>query len=141
MINKAVVIGNITRDPELRKTKDNKSTCGFTIAVQRNFKNADDEYDSDFINCVAWSHSAEYLCNYAHKGDMIAVSGRIQTRKYKNQEGNTIYVTEIMCDDVAIVHSRDKKQGTAVFNGNEAEESQKKAVRDVPFEPDDLPFY
>lgn len=137
MINKAVVIGNLTKEIELRKTRENRSTCSFTIACQRNYKNANDEYESDFINCVAYAHAADYLSNYAHKGDMIAISGRIQTRNYKNNEGNTVYVTEIICEDANIVHSRDKNTTKNTSASVKAQENK----QNVEFEVDELPFY
>lgn len=136
MINKAVIIGNLTKEIELRKTRDNRSTCSFTVACQRNYKNADDEYESDFINCVAYAHSADYLSNYAHKGDMIAVSGRIQTRNYKNNDGKTVYVTEIVCDDASIVHSREKNTEKRGETTRFEEKSQNFAISE-----EELPFY
>ena len=86
-MNKAILIGRLTRDPELRTTPTGRNVCQFSIAVNRNFTNANGEREADFINCVVWDKQAENLAKYQHKGNQIAVEGRIQTRNYDDKDG------------------------------------------------------
>lgn len=99
-MNKVVLIGRLTRDPELRYTSSNVATVNFTVAVDRTFQNQNGEREADFINCVAWRKTAELIKNYLVKGSQIAVDGRIQTRSYDAQDGTKRYVTEVVCDNV-----------------------------------------
>ena len=96
MINNVVLVGRITRDPELRYTPQNQAVATFSLAVNRQFKNANGEREADFINCVIWRQQAENLANWAKKGALIGVTGRIQTRNYENQQGQRVYVTEVV---------------------------------------------
>ena len=100
MINRVVLLGRLTKDPELRTTQNGISTCTFTVAVDRIKKD-----EADFPQCVAWRQQADYLTRYGHKGDMICVDGRIQTRTY-DKDGRTVYVTEIVVDSLQLVGSR-----------------------------------
>ena len=90
MINNVTLIGRLTRDAELRYTPNNIATAQFNIACNRNFKNANDEYDADFINCVMWREQAERFCNWTRKGMLVGIVGRIQTRSYENQQGQRV---------------------------------------------------
>lgn len=96
-MNKATLIGRTTKDIELRQTTSGKSVCNFTLAVNRDFKNADGEYDTDFITCVAYGSSAETISKWVHKGNKFCVVGRIQVRTYEKQ-GLTMYATEIIVE-------------------------------------------
>ncbi|MBQ7900970.1 MAG: single-stranded DNA-binding protein [Clostridia bacterium] len=98
-MNKVQLVGRLTRDPELKTTGNGVSVCSFTVAVNRKYKNADGEYEADFINCVAWRQSAEFLCKYFYKGSMIGVVGSIQTRNYE-KDGQRVYITEVSVDEV-----------------------------------------
>lgn len=100
MINRVVLLGRLTKDPELRTTQNGISTCTFTIAVDRIKKD-----EADFPQCVAWRQQADYLTRYGHKGDMVGVDGRIQTRTY-DKDGRTVYVTEIVVDSLQLVGGR-----------------------------------
>ena len=100
MINRVVLLGRLTKDPELRTTQNGISTCTFTVAVDRMKKD-----EADFPQCVAWRQQADYLTRYGHKGDMVGVDGRIQTRTY-DKDGRTVYVTEIVVDSLQLVGSR-----------------------------------
>lgn len=135
MINRAVLTGRITRDPELRYTQNGTAVVQFTLAVDRQFRNQDGEREADFINCVIWRKSAENFANFTHKGSKIGVDGRIQTRSYENQQGNRVYVTEVIVDSFALLDSRqDNQQGYAPqrqnnqsqdnFNGNQGNYQQ-----------------
>ena len=99
-MNKVQLVGRLTRDPELRTTGNGVSVCSFTVAVNRRFRNAQGEYEADFINCVAWRQSAELLAKYFAKGRMVGLVGSIQTRNYE-KDGQRVYVTEVVADEVS----------------------------------------
>ena len=99
-MNKVIEIGNLTRDPELATTTSGTSVCKMSIAVNRNFTNADGEREADFFNVVAWRTLAENCAKFLSKGKKIAVCGRLQSRSYDDDEGNRRYVTEIVAEDV-----------------------------------------
>lgn len=105
-MNKALLIGRLTKDPELRATSTGRNVCQFSIAVNRNFTNANGEREADFINCVVWDKQAENLVKYQKKGNQIAVDGRIQTRNYEDKDGKKIYVTEIFVSNVTFLDSK-----------------------------------
>ena len=100
MLNVVVLQGRLTRDPELRQTTSGKNVCTFTMAVDRDFKGPDGKNMADFIDCVAWERRAEFICRYFGKGDMIAVDGRLQTRKYQDKNGNNRTAIEIVANNV-----------------------------------------
>ena len=115
MINNVVLVGRLTRDPELRYTPSNVAVATFNIAVNRRFKNANGEREADFINCVIWRQGAENLANWAKKGALIGVTGSIQVRNYENQQGQRVYVTEVVADNFQMLESRAQREqnGTA----------------------------
>lgn len=124
MINRAVLTGRITKDPELRYTQNGTAVVQFTLAVDRQFRNQDGEREADFINCVIWRKSAENFANFTHKGSKIGVDGRIQTRSYENQQGNRVYVTEVIVDSFALLDSlQDSQQGSAPQNQNNSSQN------------------
>lgn len=98
-MNKVILMGRLTRDPELKQTQSGVSVCSFSIAVNRRFKNAEGNYDADFINCVAWRQTGEFVGKYFAKGRMIAVVGSLQTRNYE-KDGQRHYVTEVNVEEV-----------------------------------------
>ena len=106
MINNTTLVGRLTKNPELRYTGSGTAVANFTLAVERNFKNAQGERESDFIECVAWRGTAETLANFAVKGSLIGITGNIQTRNYQNNEGRTIYVTEVVTDDFQMLEPK-----------------------------------
>ena len=110
MINNVVLVGRITRDPELRYTPQNQAVATFSLAVNRQFKNANGERDADFINCVIWRQQAENLANWAKKGALMGITGRIQTRNYENQQGQRVYVTEVVADTFQLLESRQSSE-------------------------------
>ena len=111
MLNRVILVGNLTRDPELRYTSNGGvAVVRFTVAVNRKFTNQQGEREADFINIVAWRALAENCGNYLKKGSLVAIEGRIQTRSYENQEGRTVYVTEVVADDVRFLSSRNRTQ-------------------------------
>lgn len=112
MLNRALLVGRLTRDPELRRTSNGKAVTSFNLAVERNFKS--DDQEADFINCVCWGKIAENTERYCSKGSMVSVDGRIQTRNYDNNQGQKIYVTEVIADSVQFINTkRDSNTATA----------------------------
>ena len=107
MINNVVLIGRLTRDPELRYTPSNVAVATFNLAVNRNFKGANGEREADFINCIMWRKQAENFANWVKKGALVGITGRIQTRSYDNQQGQRVYVTEVVIDSFRSLEKRD----------------------------------
>ena len=105
-MNKEILIGRLTKDPELRTTPTGRNVCQFSVAVSRNFTNANGEREADFINCVVWDKQAENLVKYQKKGNQIAVEGRIQTRNYDDKDGKKVYVTEILASNISFLDSK-----------------------------------
>ena len=109
-INNVVLVGRITKDPELRKTQSNTSVVQFTVAVNRRYKaEGQDRPEADFIGCLAWRQQAEYLTQYCRKGDLVSVEGRIQTRNYEDNSGKKVYVTEIVAEHVQIINKEQRQ--------------------------------
>lgn len=100
MVNQVVLVGRITRDLELKATSNGREVVSFSLAVNRNFKNANGEYDADFINCVAFGQQANFMNTYLGKGRLISVVGRLNTRNYENNMGQRVYVTEVVVEQV-----------------------------------------
>ena len=118
MINNVVLVGRMTRDAELRYTPSNVAVATFSLAVNRNFKGANGERETDFINCVIWRQQAENLANWAKKGALIGITGRIQTRSYENQQGQMVYVTEVVAENFQMLESRAAREGSSANQGN-----------------------
>src|SRR5690625_936666 len=111
MLNRVVIVGRLTRDPDLRYTPSGVAVANFTVAANRPFTNQQGERDADFINCVVWRRPAENLANYMKKGNLIGVDGRLQSRTYEDKDGKTVYVTEVVADSVQFLESRGSSQG------------------------------
>lgn len=113
MLNRVILIGRLTRDPELRYTPAGVAVAQFTLAVDRPFTNSQGEREADFIPIVVWRQLAETCANYLRKGRLAAVEGRIQVRNYENSEGRRVYVTEVIADNVRFLEppSRDRDDG------------------------------
>lgn len=137
MLNSVVLVGRMTRDAELRYTPSNSPVATFTLAVNRNFKNQDGERDADFINCVIWGSRAENLSNWCKKGALVGITGRMQTRNYENQQGQRVYVTEVVADNFQPLESK----GNSQANRNSLESSAPPYATKQAEVPDDgLPF-
>ena len=117
-MNKVVLIGRLTRDPELRYTGSNTPVASFTLAVNRNFSNQQGEREADFINVVVWRNQAENVKNYLTQGSQAAVEGRIQTRSYDDQNGQRRYVTEVIADNVEFLGSRNSSSNSNNMNNS-----------------------
>ena len=146
MINNVTIVGRLTRNPELNKTQTGTSVTNFTLAANRRFGNTE---QADFINCVAWKHSAEFLYKYMRKGNLIGVVGRIQSRTYDDDTGRTIYVQEVVAEQVQALESkasRDNKQNNynnyhqTTGNNQDNDFNQMIEDNDLDITSDDLPF-
>ncbi len=113
MLNSVVLIGRLTKDPELRYTQSGQAVATFTLAVDRGYQNQQGQKETDFINIVTWSKQAENVANYMKKGRLVAVEGRIQTRNYENNEGKKVYVTEVVAENVKFLESAKERGGDA----------------------------
>ena len=133
-MNRTVLIGRLTKDPELKVTQSNIPVVSFTIAVNRPFTDQSGEKQADFIQCVVWRKQAENLAQYCSKGSHIALEGRIQTRQYETDDGMR-YVTEIVCDNIQYLDTK-KQEATQQVNDNEdfyETSKQLAAEEDLPF--------
>ena len=124
MINRTVLEGRLTRDPELRYTQGGTAVASFMLAVNRQFTNSQGEREADFINCVIWRKAAENFVNFTNKGSLVGIDGRIQTRNYENQQGNRVYVTEVVADNFSLLESR-KDNSNNNTNPNQAPSNNK----------------
>lgn len=145
MINNVVLVGRMTRDAELRYTPNNVATASFTLAVNRNFKSQSGEREADFINCVIWRQQAENLANWAKKGALVGVTGRIQTRNYDNQQGQRVYVTEVVVDNFQLLESRATREGGSAYSqgggfGGSSQMTYNEPTPAPNFGRDDSPF-
>lgn len=111
MLNRTIMMGRLTRDPELRHTQSGTAVCSFSIACDRDFKNASGEKDTDFFDCVAWRQTAEFVSQYFTKGRMAAVTGRLQNRSWTDNEGNKRRTTELIIDNIYFGDSKPKDAG------------------------------
>lgn len=134
-MNKAILVGNLTREPEMRATPNGVSVTSFTVAVNRRYKSQDGQQQTDFINCVAWRGTAEFIAKYFTKGSKIGVIGTIQTRTYDDQNGNKRYVTEVVCDEAEFAGSKAQNIGA---NKQEAASDGLKEYE--PLDDSELPF-
>ena len=137
-MNIVVLIGRITKDIEVRYTEKDIAVSNFTIAVRKDYKNVNGEYESDFINCVSFGNVSEYLKKYAIKGNLIAVNGRIQTRNYEDKEGNKRYITEVFANKVTLLSSNKNKN--EFENSSIKTETNALDSLNVEINDSDLPF-
>ena len=146
-MNNVILVGRLTRNPELRTVNTmngTNTTCSFTIAVSRQFSNQNGEREADFINCVVWGKQADNLCKYCTKGSQIGVQGRVQTRNYQNDEGKTIYVTEILVSSITFLNTKTANQMETNINHLETNDGEVDPFNDfgneVVLTDDMLPF-
>lgn len=132
-MNKVVLIGRLTKDPEQRTTGNGVAVTTFTVAVDRKYKNQDGERQADFINCVAWRSTAEFVAKWFYKGSKIGLSGSLQTRTYDDANGQRKYVTEVVADDVEFVEGKRQAEQEAPADEITEEDLQ-------PIDDEELPF-
>ena len=118
-MNKLNLFGRLTKDPEVRYTNNGKQIVSFTVAVQRRFKNAQGQYDSDFIPCVAFDKTAEFVEKYFHKGDMIGISGHMQSGSYENKNGVKVYTLDCYVDEAEFSGSKGSSKNDSSSNSNQ----------------------
>lgn len=141
MINNVVLVGRMTKEAELRYTPSNIAVATFTLAVNRDFKSENGEREADFINVVLWRQAAENLANWTKKGSLVGVTGRIQTRNYDNQQGQRVYVTEVVADRFQLLESKGDNQGQAQQQNAAPRNNNPLGVTNpLDISDDDLPF-
>lgn len=140
MLNRVVLIGRLTKDPELSYTPSGLAVTRFTLAVDRNFTNSQGEREADFIQILTWRQLAEVCANYLKKGHLTAVEGRIQTRHYDNQEGRRVYVTEVVADNVRFLQPKQSQNNGNTASGQKNASSDPFAGEPLTISDDDLPF-
>lgn len=143
-INRVILVGRLTKEPTLRKTQSGTSVTSFTIACNRRVAQGQ-EPQADYINCVAWNNTADVVAKYTNKGSLVGVEGRIQTRNYDDAQGKRVYITEVVCDSVQFLESKNSKQQNTP--SQEYSKGYETVVpspysNSAPLEiaPDDLPF-
>lgn len=142
MLNNVVLVGRMTKDAELRYTPSNQAVATFSLAVNHNFKSQSGEREADFINCVIWRQQAENLANWAKKGALIGITGRIQTRSYENWQGQRVYVTEVVADSFQLLEfNKQNNQGHSQGH-SQPDFSRQAPTNTSPMDisEDDLPF-
>lgn len=136
MMNRVLLVGRLTKDPELKYTPSGVAVATFTLAVNRTFTNQQGEREADFINCVVWRKPAENVANYCKKGAQVGVDGRLQTRSYEGQDGKRVYVTEVVAESVQFLESKG--------NGNQQPNEQPSGIvangKEVSIDDSQLPF-
>lgn len=143
MINRVVLVGRLTKDPEFRTTPNGVNVATFTLAVNRTFTNANGEREADFINVVVFRKQADNVNNYLSKGQLAGVDGRIQSRSYENQEGRRIFVTEIVADSVQFLEPKNNNQQNnqpQQQRGQAPEGNNPFGNNNADIDDDDLPF-
>lgn len=143
-MNKVVLIGRMTKDPELRYTQSGTGVASFTLAVNRRFANQNGEREADFINCVAWSKAAEFVAQYFKKGQEMALEGRLQVRSYDGNDGQRRWVTEVVAEQIEFVgakkNSDSNNNSTAGGYGGGGYGSPNQLGEEIVFDDNDLPF-
>lgn len=138
-MNKIIITGRTTKDIELKQTATGISVAEFSIAVNRTFKNANGERITDFFNCIAMGKLSETISKYVKKGDQVGVEGRLQTRNYTNREGNRVYVTEIIVENVEFLQSKKQEEQPTTDTNANTDPFKSANFEDVDIE-DGLPF-
>lgn len=153
MINRSVLVGRLTRDPDLKYTASGTAVAQFTLAVNRQFKNQETgEREADFVNCVIWRKAAENFANFTHKGSLVGIDGRIQTRNYENQQGQRVYVTEVVVENFSLLEpkSESNQNNSGNYNNNRNQNNSNQHNQNnyssgqshdpIDISDDDLPF-
>lgn len=144
MINSVSLTGRITKDLEKHETGKGTSVVNFSLAVDRRFKNANGEHDADFIGIQAWGMTADLLCKYCGKGSLIGIEGRIQTRNYENNQGQRVYVTEVVAENVTFLDSKKNSNEQGGYQQSNSYDNYQQQPFDsaLPFDDsaDDVPF-
>ena len=140
MINTAILTGRLTKDAELKYTGTGTAVASFTLAVDRTFKNANGEKETDFINVVAWRKTAETLATYTKKGSLIGVQGRIQTRNYEGNDGKRVYVTEVLADSFTFLESKKQADNNISASQQRSNSNRSNNAPQANNQPNNDPF-
>ena len=135
MINWVVLVGRLTKDPELRKTESGTSVASFTLALDNRLKDKDGNKTTSFINCVVWKEQAENCVRYIHKGSLVGIEGRLNQRSYLNKEGKNVQVIEVICDSVQFLEPKKQEESSP-----SAQPVETKNTSNVNVDEDSLPF-
>ncbi|WP_279257113.1 single-stranded DNA-binding protein [Enterococcus faecalis] len=139
MMNSVNLVGRLTKEVDLKYTLKGNATGTFILAVNRNYTNANGEREADYIRCVIWRKAAETLAKFTGKGSLIGINGRLQTKSYQNQQGQTMYVTEVLVTDFYLLESKEvNEQRAKAITNNQVEQST--FENDVQISDSDLPF-
>jgi single-strand DNA-binding protein len=138
MMNRTILVGRLTKDPELKYTPNGVAVCNFTLAVNRPFKNANGENEADFIPCQVWRKPAENTANFLSKGSLAGVDGRIQVRNFEGQDGKRVYMTEIVADSVQFLEP--KKDGNGGGQQRQQQQQQSQQQNNQQSRVDNDPF-
>lgn len=133
MLNRVVLVGRLTKDPEFRTTPSGVDVATFTLAVNRNFKSKNGEQQADFINCVVFRKQAENVNNYLNKGSLAGIDGRLQSRSYENKEGQRVFVTEVVCDSVQFLEPKNVQASNNNQSNNQVQQREKALQDNNPF--------
>ena len=139
MINRVVLIGRLTKDVEVRYTQSGVAVGTFSLAVNRPFTNANGEREADFINGVIWRKAAENFANFTHKGSLVAIEGRLQTRNYEDGNGKRVYVTEVVADNFSLLEKKSDGQQSAP-KSQAPDPFANQGNKPIDIDPNDLPF-
>ena len=139
MINRVVLIGRLTKDVEVRYTQSGVAVGTFSLAVNRQFTNASGEREADFINAVIWRKAAENFANFTHKGALVAIEGRLQTRNYEDGNGKRVYVTEVVADNFSLLEKKSDSQQSAP-KSQTPDPFANSGNKPIDIDPNDLPF-
>ncbi len=142
MINRVVLVGRLTRDPELRRTGAGNSVCSFTVAVDNRTRNPDGTRSASFIPCVVFQQSADNMVRFLKKGALVGIEGRLNQRSYQRQDGTKANVLEVLCDSVQFLEPKGEGQSieTPVFDDQPVESADSKNLDSLDLPDDDLPF-
>ncbi|EMZ3439725.1 single-stranded DNA-binding protein [Listeria monocytogenes] len=136
MMNRVVLVGRLTKDPELRYTPAGVAVATFTLAVNRTFTNQNGEREADFIQCVVWRKPAENVANFLKKGSLAGVDGRIQTRNYEDNDGKRVFVTEVVAESVQFLESKNNNAEGATLNNYQGEANYSNNSKTTPYRAD-----
>ena len=143
MINRVVLVGRLTRDPELRRTGAGNSVCTFTVAVDNRMRNPDGSRGTTFVNCVVFQQSADNMTKFTRKGALVGVEGRLNQRSYQRQDGSKVTVLEVVCDSVQFLEPKGNNQNeelTPIFDDQPVDNSDNRNLESLDLPDDDLPF-
>ncbi|GBG95213.1 hypothetical protein LFYK43_16720 [Ligilactobacillus salitolerans] len=143
MINRTVLVGRLTKDADMRYTGSGAAVATFNLAVDRPFTNHDGQRETDFIRCVIWRKTAENFANFTHKGSLVAIDGRIQTRNYENQRGQRVYITEVVAENFSLLEPKQDRpdpQNQQDVDDGGYNDQLKNDGQQIDIQDDDLPF-